>query len=77
MYWGRWRRDQAAGKEYLSVEDGWHVSWQRRVVTRRWESCREEVPWMSHYFSAAVWLSLAIAAVPRTALTSTVADAEP
>jgi len=40
-------------------------------------TCSVEVPWMSLYFSAAVWLSLAIAAVPRTALTSTVADAEP
>jgi hypothetical protein len=65
MYWRRWLHDEAAGKTYLSLADGWRDSWGRRVVTRRWEDWREEMPWMSLYFSAAVWISIGMAGTPR------------
>jgi hypothetical protein len=65
MYWRRWVRDESAGKTYLSLAEGWRDSWGRRVVTRRWEDWREEMPWMSLYFSAAVWISIGMAGTPR------------
>jgi hypothetical protein len=65
MYWHRFTRDEAAGQHYLSVAAGWADSWSRRVVTLRWEDWRQEMPWMSLYFSVAVWLSIAMTFTPR------------
>ncbi len=67
MYWARWQRDSAAHARYLGIAQGWHDAWRRQIVTRRWEDWREEVPWMSLYFSMAVWMSLALtrAQAPR------------
>jgi len=61
MYFGRWRRDQAAGGRYLTVAEGWADAQNRRIVTHRWEDWRQEIPWMSLYFSAGVWISLGLA----------------
>jgi hypothetical protein len=60
MYWHRWLRDQAAGGHYFSWADGWADSWSRRVLTRRFQDWRPEMPWMSLYFSFAVWVSIAM-----------------
>jgi hypothetical protein len=65
MYLRRWRADEAAGRRYLSVRQGWHDARSRRIVTHRWVDWREEVPWMSLYFSGGVWLSLALMRAPR------------
>ena len=65
MYWRRFAHDQALGARYLSIAEGWRDGWQRRVVTWRFEDWREEMPWMTLYFSAAVWISLAMAFVQR------------
>lgn len=58
MYLARWHADTQAGKAYLSL-------WQSLVdVSTRWRvttsmaEWREELPWMSLYFSVAVWASL-------------------
>ena len=65
MYLGRHRTDTGIGKAYLSVADGFRDAASRRVVTRRWEDWRPEIPWMSLYFSAGVWISLALVRAPR------------
>jgi hypothetical protein len=64
MYWSRWQADQADGHRYLSLGEGWRDSQRRRVVTRRWEDWRAEIPWMSLYFSAAVWVSIGLVRAP-------------
>jgi hypothetical protein len=64
MYYQRWRDDQRAGRPYLTVREGWQDASHRWVVTRRWEDWREEMAWMSLYFSAGVWLSIAIIRAP-------------
>ncbi|HEX3695954.1 MAG TPA: hypothetical protein VH374_11245 [Polyangia bacterium] len=61
MYFGRWRADQTAGRQYLTIGQGWADAQDRRVLTRRWEDWREEMPWMSLYFSAGVWISIGLA----------------
>jgi hypothetical protein len=65
MYLRRWRADQAAGRRYLTVGQGWRDARSRRIVTHRWVDWREEVPWMSLYFSGGVWLSLTLMRAPR------------
>jgi hypothetical protein len=65
MYVSRWHADEASGREYLSLRQGLHDAWSRRVVTFDWEQWRPEIPWMSLYFSVAVWWSLALVHAPR------------
>ena len=67
MYWRRWQADQAAGKVYLTLGDGRRDAQTRWVPTRRWEDWRQEIPWMSLYFSAGVWISLALVRTPPAA----------
>ncbi|HEY2730090.1 MAG TPA: hypothetical protein VGK52_09110 [Polyangia bacterium] len=65
MYASRVRADTASGKTYLTVGQGIADSARRRVMTRRWEDWKDEVPWMSLYFSAGVWISLSLIRAPR------------
>jgi hypothetical protein len=65
MYAARVAADRAAHKTYLTLSEGFADSASRRVVTRRWDDWRDEMPWMSLYFSAGVWISLALIRAPR------------
>jgi hypothetical protein len=64
MYASRWQADEAVGREYLSLSQGLQDAWSRRVVTFDWEAWQAEIPWMSLYFSVAVWWSLALVHAP-------------
>jgi hypothetical protein len=60
MYYDRWLADAAAGKHLLGVLAGLHdvsTHWQ---VTHDFTQWKDEIAWMSLYFSAAVWSSLAL-----------------
>jgi hypothetical protein len=65
MYLTRWLADEANGRQYLALGQGLEDVWSRRNVTFAWSEWRTEVPWMSLYFSVAVWWSIALAHVPR------------
>jgi hypothetical protein len=58
MYIRRWREGTAAG--YLTLAAGLRDSRHRRHPTMSWDDWREEVPWMTVYFSVGVWTSLAM-----------------
>ncbi len=60
MYWSRWRADQAQRRGYPSLADGWIDVRRRWTVSRRWEDWKDEVPWMSLYFTFGVWSSIAV-----------------
>ena len=60
MYWSRWRSDQANGHVYLSLADGRVDVSRRWRVSYRWEDWRDEVPWMSLYFTFGVWSSIGL-----------------
>jgi hypothetical protein len=60
MYWSRWVADEASGRQYLSIWNGFVDVSERRVVSHRWEDWKSEVIWMSLYFSVAVWLSISL-----------------
>src|SRR5262249_22119675 len=57
MYMRRWRL--YAG-DRLTLAMGLRDSRYRRHRTLAWEDWREEVPWMTLYFSVGVWTSLAM-----------------
>ncbi len=64
MYWSRWLADEASGHHYLSIAQGVIDASGRWVVSHRWEDWKNEVAWMSLYFSVAVWLSIALIHAP-------------
>ena len=64
MYWSRWIADGVTGRHYLSLGQGVHDAALRRVVSYRWQDWKNEIVWMSLYFSVAVWLSIAFIHAP-------------
>jgi hypothetical protein len=64
MYVSRWLADEAHGRHYLTLAEGLSDARARWVVTYHWEQWRPEIPWMSLYFSVAVWCSIALAHAP-------------
>jgi len=67
MYVARWHADLAAGHELLSFDEGLHEVLRRCTVIRRWSAWRADVPWLTLYFTVAVWISIALAHVPAFA----------
>jgi hypothetical protein len=61
MYWSRWRADEAHRHRYQSLADGWIDVRRRWTVSRRWQDWKDEVPWMSLYFTFGVWSSIGAA----------------
>ena len=60
MYLTRWRAEVVAGSRPLSPLEGLHDVSVRWVVTHDIAEWKDEIPWMSLYFSVAVWASLAL-----------------
>src|SRR4051794_21949944 len=60
MYLNRWRANLANGSMLLSPLEGLRDASTRWVVTHDIAEWKDEIPWMSLYFSAAVWSSLAL-----------------
>ena len=60
MYFNRWRAGRAGGKVHLRLFDGLRDVSTRWVVTHDLAEWKEEIAWMSLYFSGAVWASLAL-----------------
>jgi hypothetical protein len=63
-YFGRWLTDLAAGKTYFGLFAGLHDLATRWIVSHDIAPWRDEIAWMSLYFSVAVWTSLMLAAFP-------------
>jgi hypothetical protein len=64
MYVRRWRLRTA--EVYLPLATGLRDSRHRRHPTLAWDVWREEVPWMTLYFSVGVWTSLAMVLLGAT-----------
>jgi hypothetical protein len=60
MYLTRWRAERASGSRPLSHREGLRDASLRWVVTHDIAEWKDEIAWMSLYFSAAVWASLAL-----------------
>jgi hypothetical protein len=64
MYLSRLAEDSANGKVYLGFVEGIVDLNSRWIVTHDIADWRTEIPWMSLYFSFAVWVSIALCYVP-------------
>jgi len=60
MYLSRWRAGIADGSRFLRPIEGLRDVSRRWVVTHDVSEWKDEIAWMSLYFSAAVWASLAL-----------------
>ena len=60
MYLSRWRAAVAGGGKRLRPIEGFHDVSTRWVVTHELAEWKDEIAWMSLYFSIAVWASLAL-----------------
>ncbi len=60
MYLSRWRTEGAGGGKLLKPFEGLRDVSTRWVVTHELAEWKNEIPWMSLYFSIAVWASLAL-----------------
>lgn len=58
MYLARWQAELASGTALLGPLQGLHDVGSRWVVTHDFAEWKDEIAWMSLYFSAAVWASL-------------------
>ena len=74
MYISRWLADEANGREYLSLGQGFRDVGSRWTVTLAWEAWQMEIPWMSLYFTVGVWCSIALVHTPRLELKGTQTD---
>jgi hypothetical protein len=64
MYWTRWVADEAGGRHYMSIAQGVFDVSTRWNVSYRWADWKNEVAWMSLYFSLAVWISISLIHAP-------------
>jgi hypothetical protein len=60
MYFERWQADVTNGRHILGVIAGLHDVSTRWAVTHDFAQWKDEIAWMSLYFSVAVWSSLAL-----------------
>jgi len=60
MYFRRWRAEIADRSKFLTPLAGLYDASTRWIVTHELAEWKDEIPWMSLYFSAAVWSSLAL-----------------
>jgi hypothetical protein len=60
MYLSRWRAEMAGGSKPLGPLEGLRDVSTRWVVTHDLAEWKDEIAWMSLYFSLAVWASLAL-----------------
>jgi hypothetical protein len=59
-----WQADVVAGHSDLPMLQGLATALQRCTVVHAWTAWRWHIPWLTLYFSFAVWLSIALAHAP-------------
>lgn len=64
MYISRWNDGKQTGRKHMIMRNGCADAWSRRVVTWDWNVWKEEVMWLTGYFSSAVWISLTLVHMP-------------
>jgi hypothetical protein len=65
MYLSRWQASLAAGHVTRPLLDGLQASLERCIVQNNWAVWREDSVWLSLYFTAGVWMSIALAHAPH------------
>ena len=58
MYFNRTRENLETGHQFLALGEGIRDATNRRVQTNEWAIWKQEVVWISTYFTFGVWLSI-------------------
>lgn len=58
MYFSRQDEEARNGQRYLAIVEGARDAWERRIQTSEWAVWKQEVVWISSYFTFGVWLSI-------------------
>ena len=58
MYFTRSKLNSSKGRDFLTVGEGIRDALSRRIQTNDWNVWKEEVVWISTYFTFGVWLSI-------------------
>ncbi len=66
MYFNRWALDNVNQKEYRNFRYGIQTLLSEWRVTHDISEWKSEIPWMTAYFTAAVWTSILLCYVPLT-----------
>lgn len=64
MYWTRWQADMVAGVSYLTLQQGVMDAIRQCTVSFDIKNWQQEIPWMTLYFTVAVWVSIALTHAP-------------
>lgn len=72
MYVNRWRSGRSEGGRVLSPREGLRDVRTRWIVTHDFTQWKDEIAWMTLYFTAAVWASLALCLIYATNASSIV-----
>jgi len=64
MYWSRWQMELKEGLPNLSLLQGLVDASRSCVVSFEQRIWREEIPWMTLYFTVAVWVSILLPHAP-------------
>jgi hypothetical protein len=64
MYLGRWLAGIPVGDNYLGFGQGLAQILDKCIVVRDWGAWRQDVVWLSLYFTVAVWISILLAQAP-------------
>lgn len=65
MYWSRWYADTAANTVYLTLSQGITDAIRQCNVSFNIQVWGEEIPWMTLYFTLAVWVSISLTHAPN------------
>lgn len=65
MYITRWLADTEANVTYLTLTEGLTDSVRSCAVSFEPENWNQEIPWMTLYFTVAVWVSIALPLAPN------------
>lgn len=65
MYWSRWQEDTVSGVTYLSLQQGIIDAVREYRVSFDILDWQQEIPWMTLYFTVAVWVSVALTHAPN------------
>lgn len=64
MYWSRWIADLLKGAQYFNFSQGFLDASLPCGVNFSWDVWYQEIPWLTLYFTVAVWVSLSLAHAP-------------
>lgn len=58
MYFNRTQQQAKRGRRYLRITEGMRDAMSRRIQTNDWSIWKQEVLWISTYFTFGVWMSI-------------------